>query len=151
MARDRTNNRGGSPGRSPAVERARATGGAAERPRTNAAERRLAPLAPSQRFRARIAAAVAVSLSLVILTLAVGMGGYHWIERLSWLDSFHQAALLLSGMGPVIVVDSTAGKIFDGIYALFCGIALLAVTGILLAPFIHRVLHRFHLEDAGQQ
>ena len=48
----------------------------------------------------------------------------------------------------VYLHDTNAGKLFDGLYAIFCGIALLGVTGVLFAPFIHRVVHRFHLEDA---
>ena len=59
-----------------------------------------------------------------------------------------RAALLLSGMGPVVEMSSVAGKVFDGIYALFCGIILLAATGLLFAPVLHRILHRFHIEDS---
>ena len=66
---------------------------------------------------------------------------------MSWLDAFHQAAMLMSGMGPVVDIRSTAGKIFDGVYALFCGVILLASTGLLFSPVIHRILHKFHLED----
>jgi hypothetical protein len=76
------------------------------------------------------------------------MIGYRGLEHMSWLDAFHQSALLLSGMGPVVDIRSTAGKIFDGFYALFCGVILLASTGLMFAPVIHRILHRFHLEDA---
>jgi hypothetical protein len=75
------------------------------------------------------------------------MVGYHVLENLTWLDAFHQAALLLSGMGPVVDSKSTGGKVFDGLYALFCGVILLASTALLFAPVIHRILHRFHLED----
>ena len=111
-------------------------------------EHKSAPLASPNKFRARVVGAATVSLTFIVTTLGVGMAGYHWIESLPWLDAFHQAAMLLSGMGPVVDVATSAGKLFDGFYAIFCGIALLAVTGILLAPFIHRVMHRFHLEDA---
>jgi len=79
------------------------------------------------------------------------MIGYRLLEQMSWLDAFHQAAMLLSGMGPVVEVKSTAGKLFDGIYALFCGVILLASTGLLFAPVLHRILHRFHLEDARER
>ena len=113
-------------------------------------EHKLAPLATKKTFRARVVTSAVVSLAFIATTLGVGMAGYHWIEDLSWLDAFHQAAMLLSGMGPVVDVATTAGKLFDGFYAIFCGIALLAVTGILFAPFIHRVMHRFHLENAGK-
>lgn len=113
-------------------------------------EHKRAPLAPRRKFRARVAGAALASLALITGTLGVGMAGFHWIENLAWLDAFHQAAMLLSGMGPVANMTSTAGKLFDGIYALFCGIVLLAATAILFAPVIHRIMHRFHLEDAGK-
>ena len=111
-------------------------------------EHKGAPLASRKKFRARVLGATLASLIFVVATLGVGMAGFHWIENLPWIDAFHQAAMLLSGMGPVVTVATPAGKLFDGLYAIFCGIALLAVTGILFAPFIHRVMHRFHLEDA---
>jgi len=105
-------------------------------------------LSPRDVFLSRIRRAGTYALALVGMTLAVGMIGYHELEDISWLDSFHQSALLLSGMGPVVEINSVAGKLFDGIYALFCGIILLAATGLLFAPVLHRILHRFHIEDS---
>ena len=98
-------------------------------------------------FYSRVRRAGTYAFALVFATLAVGMIGYHELEDISWLDSFHQSALLLSGMGPVVEMTSIAGKLFDGIYAIFCGIILLAATGLLFAPVLHRILHRFHIED----
>jgi hypothetical protein len=106
------------------------------------------PLASHEVFVKRVLRGVRFGLGLVGGTLAVGIIGYHALAGLSWLDSFHQAALLLSGMGPVVDIKSTSGKVFDGIYALFCGVILLAATGLMLAPVVHRLLHRFHIEDA---
>ncbi|HEX6792583.1 MAG TPA: hypothetical protein VF304_01920 [Casimicrobiaceae bacterium] len=106
-------------------------------------------LASRDVFYTRVRRAATYALALVAVTLFIGMLGYHAIEHMSWLDAFHQSALLLSGMGPVVDIKSTAGKIFDGIYALFCGVILLASTGLMFAPVIHRLLHRFHIEDAG--
>lgn len=107
-----------------------------------------ATLASRRIFLSRFRRAAACALALVAVTLAIGMVGYHGLEHLSWLDAFHQSALLLSGMGPVVEMRSMPGKMFDGIYALFCGVILLASTGLMFAPVIHRLLHRFHLEDA---
>jgi hypothetical protein len=107
-----------------------------------------AALAPRDIFLSRFRRTAAYALTLVGITLLIGMIGYRLLEHLSWLDAFHQSALLLSGMGPVVDIKSTAGKLFDGIYALFCGVILLASTGLLFAPVIHRLLHRFHIEDA---
>jgi hypothetical protein len=99
-------------------------------------------------FLHRFGRAATYAFALVAITLAIGIVGYHALEQMSWLDAFHQSALLLSGMGPVVDIRSTAGKVFDGLYALFCGVILLAATGLLFAPVIHRLLHRFHIEDA---
>jgi len=104
-------------------------------------------LPPRAVFYSRVRRGGKYAFALVLVTLAVGMVGYHELEDISWLDSFHQSALLLSGMGPVVEMDSVAGKLFDGIYALFCGIILLAATGLLFAPVFHHILHRFHIED----
>src|SRR4051794_35600515 len=107
-----------------------------------------AVLTPRDVFLSRVRRAVTYAFALVLVTLAVGMVGYHELEDISWLDSFHQSALLLSGMGPVVEMTSVAGKLFDGVYALFCGIILLGATGLLFAPVFHRILHRFHIEDS---
>ncbi|HEV2221059.1 MAG TPA: hypothetical protein VGV08_10940 [Casimicrobiaceae bacterium] len=106
-------------------------------------------LPPRKQFISRVRRAAKYAFSLVVATLAIGMVGYHALEGLSWLDAFHQAAMLLSGMGPVVDVKTTAGKVFDGVYALFCGVILLAATGLMFAPVLHRLLHRFHIEDAA--
>ena len=106
-------------------------------------------LAPPSRFYTRVGKAALVSSALVLTTLAIGTMGYHFIAGLSWLVSFHQSALLLSGMGPVETALSNGGRIYESIYALFCGIILLGSTGILFTPIIHRLLHRFHIEDTG--
>ena len=108
----------------------------------------VAPLPPRATFLTRMRRGAAYALGLVVLTLVIGMLGYRALERLSWLDAFQQAAMLLSGMGPVVDMKSAPGKLFDAIYALFCGVILLAATGLLFAPVFHRLMHRFHLEDA---
>ena len=116
---------------------------------TPPASRRVQTLAPRALFYTRVRRAATYAFALIGLTLALGMAGYHLLASLSWLDAFHQAAMLLSGMGPVVDMHSAAGKIFDGVYALFCGVILLAATGLLFAPVLHRLLHRFHIEDAS--
>jgi hypothetical protein len=101
-------------------------------------------------FLTRVRRGAGYGLVIVGATLVIGMVGYHVFERMNWLDSFHQAALLLSGVGSAIDIKTSGGKLFDGIYALFCGVILLVATGLMFAPVIHRLLHRFHVEDAGE-
>lgn len=87
-------------------------------------------------------------LPLGAATLALGIAIYHWVEHLPWPDAFLNAAMLLGGMGPVDPVRTTAGKWLAGLYALLAGVVFLVSASVLLAPVIHHVLHRFHLETA---
>lgn len=83
--------------------------------------------------------------SLVILgSLFIGMAGYARFEQLDWYDAFLNAAMLLGGMGPVDAPQTNGGKLFAGIYALYAGIVFLIAAGLILAPVIHRVMHKFH-------
>ena len=88
----------------------------------------------------------AIGFSLIALSLAIGIAGYHYIAGQSWPDSYLNAAMILSGMGPVGDLKSTAAKVFAGTYALYSGLALILIAGIILAPIVHRFLHKFHLE-----
>jgi hypothetical protein len=83
---------------------------------------------------------------IVLASLAAGMIGYHLFENLPWIDAFLNATMILGGMGPVAELHTNAGKLFAGFYALYSGLVLLVVAGVLFAPVIHRFLHRFHLD-----
>jgi hypothetical protein len=83
---------------------------------------------------------------LILASLAIGMGGYMFFEHLGFVDAYLNATMILGGMGPVEQIQSTGGKLFAGTYALYSGLVFLVVAGLLLAPVVHRVLHRFHWE-----
>jgi hypothetical protein len=87
-----------------------------------------------------------VALLIDAGSLAVGVVGYHVFEGLSWIDALLNASMILGGMGPVNAIHTTAGKLFASFYAIYSGLIFLVVAGVLLAPVIHRFLHRFHLE-----
>ncbi len=101
------------------------------------------------RFALRVGAHACVALLLIAVSLYLGMLGYRRYEHMSWMDAFVNAAMLLGGMGPVKTDLSEPGKLFAGIYALYAGLAFIAVMSIMLAPVVHRVLHLFHWE--GQE
>jgi hypothetical protein len=109
-------------------------------------ERLSQPLAPRRRFLRRVAASAAVGLTLIAISLLGGMAGYHCFVRLSWIDAYENAAMILSGMGPVATPDSWSGKFFAASYALYSGIALLATTAVVFAPLVHRFLHYLHAD-----
>ncbi|SRR5258707_3282143 len=90
-----------------------------------------------------------MGLTVIAACLGLGMAGYHNFENLGWLDAFVNAAMILSGMGPVSPIQTSAGKLFAGCYALFSGLAFVTVIGVVFAPVFHRFLHRFHLEQGG--
>lgn len=110
-------------------------------------EHRSEPVLKRPLFYRRLARSTMFGLSLVVIGLALGMAGYHYLESLPWIDAFENAAMILSGMGPLHVPQTTAGKLFAGSYALFSGIAVLAVAGVIFAPIVHRFLHRMHADD----
>ena len=115
-------------------------------------EPRHAPLLPGARFALRMAVHAGVALLLIAISLFIGMFGYRHYEQMSWLDAFLNSAMLLGGMGPVKAEGlSDGGKLFAGIYALYAGLAFIAVMGILLAPVVHRVLHRFHWAERNSK
>lgn len=112
-------------------------------------EHRADTLLPRRQFLGRLAIHVLAAAAIVFGTLWLGMAGYHWLERLSWLDAYVNAAMILGGMGPVAELHTVGGKLFAGSYALFAGIVFLVVVGVVFAPVVHRAMHRFHL-DAGE-
>jgi hypothetical protein len=110
-------------------------------------ERWAQPLLPRPHFYRRLARSLVLGLGLTAVSLTIGILGYHSFEQLGWTDSFLNAAMILSGMGPVAELHSRGAKLFAGCYAIYSGIALISTTAIIFAPVVHRLLHRFHLEE----
>ena len=110
-------------------------------------ERRDQPLAPHWLFYRRLSINFALGLVLILVSLATGMLGYRYLEGLSWLRSFGHAAMILGGMGPYAEPVNDSSKLFEGIYAIYCGLLLIGVTGLILSPVFHRVMHQLHLPD----
>lgn len=105
------------------------------------------PVLELPQFIRRIFAHVGIAAGLVAASLAIGVAGYHFLAGLSWIDAFVNASMILGGMGPVAEIPGEPGKIFAALYALYSGIAFLAVSAVLIAPFAHRLLHRLHLDE----
>lgn len=89
----------------------------------------------------------AISFGLLGVSLLVGIVGYQYYEHLPWRDAFLNAAMLLGGMGPVKTDLSESGKIFAGLYALYAGLVVIAVAGLLLGPGVHHLMHHVHWDD----
>jgi hypothetical protein len=101
-----------------------------------------------RKFLVRMFIAIGLWAILTIVGLAIGIAGYAGFEGMSFVDAYVNAAMILSGMGPVGELKTTAGKFFAGTYAIFSGLIIVIATGFVLAPIFHRVLHRFHVETS---
>jgi hypothetical protein len=102
---------------------------------------------PRSHFVRRLIGHASVAGGVVVLSLLVGMGGYRYFEGLTWRDAFLNAAMLLGGEGPVAIPQSPGGKLFAGVYALYSGLVFLVAIALVLAPVLHRLLHKFHWDQ----
>jgi hypothetical protein len=103
-------------------------------------------------FARRVAGHFSYAILAIAIALGAGVIGYHVLGALGWIDSLLNASMILGGMGPVDPLKTNGAKIFASMYALFSGLVFIGVLGLLLAPFIHRVMHKLHMdykEDEG--
>ena len=110
-------------------------------------EHRTAAVIPWPAFVSRMVRHVGYVLEITAVSIALGMAGFHFLAQQTWLDAFVNAAMLLGGMGPVGEIQSTAGKLFGGFFALYAGLFFITSFAILAAPVIHRLLHKFHADE----
>jgi len=96
------------------------------------------------RFVIRMLLHAAAAAFLLVVSIIIGMAGYEYFEQLAWRSAFLNAAMLLGGMGPVDAPHTDEGKLFAGIYALYAGLVFIVVAGLILAPLVHRIMHKFH-------
>jgi len=106
------------------------------------------PLLPRRQFVRRLARYAIYALAIIVFSLFLGMVGYHLLGRLDWIDSFLNASMILTGMGPVNPMPTAGGKLFSGLYAIYSGVIFLSVVAMMFTPIAHRLLHIFHLEGA---
>lgn len=104
------------------------------------------PISP-RAFTHRLAVHVALAIGLLVISLVIGVLGYHWTEGYDWLDAFLASSMILTGMGPTGELHSAAAKIFASLFALYSGVVFLVIFGVVAAPLVHRMLHRFHFSE----
>lgn len=110
-------------------------------------ESRLQPPLPRTAFAQRLIAHLALAFGLLAASLALGMVGYVVFEKLSWIDAFLNASMLLGGMGPVDPPQTTGGKLFAGLYALYAGLVFIVTAALVFTPILHRLMHHFHWSE----
>ncbi|MDP3042439.1 MAG: hypothetical protein Q8N62_06975 [Candidatus Omnitrophota bacterium] len=110
-------------------------------------ERKHQKLVPAPVFIKRLFIFIGMAILLILSALIIGIAGYHWIAGFNWVDALLNASMILGGMGPVNPLINTGAKIFVSGYALFSGLVFIAVMGIVFSPIVHRMLHKFHIDD----
>jgi len=110
-------------------------------------EHRTSPLLSRRAFLHRLARHFAVAAVLVAGSLALGAAGYRWTTGMSWIDAVLNAAMILTGMGPVAQLSTAPAKLFATFYAIYSGVAFLGIAGLLIAPIAHRILHTLHVDE----
>ncbi|MEO8557527.1 MAG: hypothetical protein ABI439_00580 [Rhodospirillales bacterium] len=114
-------------------------------------ERRNQPMISHAEWRRRVARSAMIAGVVVVLALGIGILGYHLLGHLGWLDALLNASMILGGMGPVDAIATSEGKLFASFYALFSGVIFIGTFGVLIAPWAHRMLHRFHAVDEDDE
>ena len=113
-------------------------------------EHRKQPLATMGVFYRRVLTNILYASVVIIISLMIGILGYHYTANIPWLDSVHNSSMILGGMGPVVEIKTVIGKWFSSFYASFCGVVFITNIGIILAPAMHRLFHRLHIEDGSK-
>jgi hypothetical protein len=113
-------------------------------------EHRKQKVVPLSRFLVRLGRYSIFALLLISISILIGTLGYKHIGQLSWINSFHMACMILTGMGPVVEMPSDQAKIFSSFYALYSGVAFLSIAAVFFAPIVHRLLHILHVENSNE-
>ena len=99
-------------------------------------------------FAGRVLAHAGIATGAIAVALFTGVAGYHYVAGLQWIDALLNASMILGGMGPVDALHSNGAKVFASFYALFSGLAFIGVVAVVLAPFLHRLMHKLHIEES---
>lgn len=102
---------------------------------------------PRKDFAKRVFYYTLFSIGLLLFSIAIGVLGYHYFGKISWIDSFYNASMILTGMGPVNAMETTSAKLFASFYALFSGVVFLSTFAIFFSPFAHRLMHLLHIDN----
>lgn len=111
-------------------------------------ETRRQQVIPPHHFARRVLWSLGLSAVIAGGALLIGILGFHFIAGLAWIDALHNSSMILGGMGPVAEMHGDAAKFFSSAYALFCGLVFISVVAVTLVPVLHRVLHKFHMDES---
>lgn len=88
-----------------------------------------------------------LGFSALLIILFIGMWGYHYFEHSDWLDSYANAAMIVSGVGTLNNPQTQEGKFFIATYSIFGGGSFLLVIAVVFAPIFHWLFRHAKVED----
>lgn len=88
---------------------------------------------------------ILLALFILFLILTIGTIGYRLYGKLKWIDSFHNASMVLTATSLITIVDSYEGKIFSSFYNLLTGIFVLVIIGVV----IRKALSEMGISNTG--
>ena len=114
-------------------------------------EHKSKPLLDVRSFYQRQLKFMLYAFAFLGIFLGIGMIGYHIVADLDWVSSYHNATMILSGMGEIDSMPNNMAKLFSGTYALVSGVIFLVTIAVMLSPIVHRFLHRMHVEEPDDE
>ncbi len=85
--------------------------------------------------------------SVLFIILFIGMVGYRYFENLAWVNSYTNAAMIVSGVGTLNDPQTEGGKLFVGTYSIVGGASFLLVIAVVFAPIFHWLFRKAKVED----
>lgn len=114
-------------------------------------ERRNEPPISASRFRLRVFGHVLAAFCLFLGSVLIGAVGFVLFEGMDWGRGTLNATTLISGLGVAEMPQAPGAKLFASLFALYSGFVFVAMSGIMIAPILHRLLHFFHWAGEGRQ
>lgn len=101
----------------------------------------------SRVFIKHFARNLVIGFILTVVIILIGMVGCHLIEKNSWLDSYVNCAMIISGVGTLVNPVTKEGKLFIATYSLFGGGSFLLILGVIFSPIFHWMGRQIKVED----
>ena len=105
------------------------------------------PLIARNAFGKRMFLHVFMALILVVVTLTAGIAGHVYFDDMELGRALVASITLTSGLGLSIFPETASGQLFASLYGIFSGYVYIVTSSIIIAPILHRVLHKFHLDE----
>lgn len=88
-----------------------------------------------------------MGVPVLAFILIIGMLGYHFLEKTNWIESYANAAMIISGVGVFTNPVTEKGIVFVATYSILGGATFLIVVAVVFAPIFHWLFRKMKVED----